>query len=58
MQLRQPESDDSNPSLMDLVAGEIERDGPMTFARFMEIVISDPEHGYYASSAHRAGRSG
>jgi SAM-dependent MidA family methyltransferase len=42
-----PESD---PSLMASIRDEIGRDGRITFARFMEIVLYDPEAGYY--SAH------
>ena len=30
----------------------------MTFARFMEIAIDDPEYGYYAASTERVGTSG
>jgi SAM-dependent MidA family methyltransferase len=43
----------SDPRLMARIRDEISRDGPMTFARFMEIALYDPEAGYY--SAARAG---
>ncbi|HET9851239.1 MAG TPA: SAM-dependent methyltransferase [Candidatus Limnocylindrales bacterium] len=39
-----PESD---PELVARLRAEIERDGPMTFARFMELALYDPERGYY-----------
>ena len=44
-----PEND---PQLVGQIAGEIRRTGPMTFARFMEIALYDPQAGYY--TAHRA----
>ena len=37
---------------------EIERDGPMTFARFMDLALYDPDGGYYRASAARPGRDG
>lgn len=45
----------------DLVArirAEIERDGPIPFARFMELALYDPEGGYYRAAAARPGRDG
>ena len=29
------------------IHAEIERDGPMTFARFMDLALYDPDGGYY-----------
>ena len=49
---------DDEPELARRVRDEISTHGPMTFARFMEIVLYDPERGYYATDAPRAGRSG
>src|SRR5690349_22976304 len=40
---------DSDPALVERIAGEIRRSGPMTFARFMELALYDPEAGYYTS---------
>jgi SAM-dependent MidA family methyltransferase len=40
----------SDPRLMARIRDEISRDGPMTFARFMEIALYDPEAGYYAAA--------
>ena len=40
------------------IRGEIERDGPITFARFMELALYDPDGGYYRSAAARPGRDG
>jgi SAM-dependent MidA family methyltransferase len=37
---------------------EIARDGPMTFARFMNLVLYDPDGGYYRAEAARPGREG
>ena len=45
----------------DLVARihvEIARDGPMTFARFMDLALYDPAGGYYRAEAARPGREG
>jgi SAM-dependent MidA family methyltransferase len=39
-----PESD---PALLRRIQGEIRGAGPMTFARFMELALYDPEAGYY-----------
>ena len=40
------------------IRGEIAADGPMTFARFMELALYDPEGGYYRSADARPGREG
>jgi SAM-dependent MidA family methyltransferase len=52
-----PESD---PRLLARILGEIETRGPMTFARFMEMALYDPEFGYYAGDReeHGPGRAG
>ncbi len=49
---------DSDPELLAAIRGEIANDGPMTFARFMEIALYDPERGYYRGVAARPGRAG
>jgi SAM-dependent MidA family methyltransferase len=51
----------SHPELEARIHAEIERDGPMTFARFMEMALYDGEAGYYiaaAPEAHGPGRGG
>jgi SAM-dependent MidA family methyltransferase len=40
------------------IRAEIERAGPMTFARFMELALYDPDGGYYRSGPARPGRGG
>lgn len=40
------------------IRDEIRRDGPMTFARFMERCLYDPDGGYYRSAEARPGREG
>jgi SAM-dependent MidA family methyltransferase len=61
-----PESD---PRLVARITSEIRDRGPMTFARFMELALYDPEAGYYATAgadlatesdapAHGPGRAG
>jgi SAM-dependent MidA family methyltransferase len=37
---------------------EIQRDGPITFARFMDLALYDPEGGYYRAEDARPGREG
>lgn len=44
-------------ALVQRICEEIERTGPLTFARFMELALYDPEYGYYATAV-RVGRSG
>jgi SAM-dependent MidA family methyltransferase len=48
----------SDPDLVATIRDEIRSNGPMTFARFMELALYDPEHGYYAAGATGPGRSG
>jgi SAM-dependent MidA family methyltransferase len=40
------------------IHAEIERDGPITFARFMELALYDPAGGYYRGTTARPGRDG
>ena len=58
MELRPPAGDESKMPLVRSIAAEIADQGPITFARFMELAIGDPEHGYYTASTDRVGRSG
>src|SRR4029079_8511438 len=37
---------------------EIAREGPITFARFMDLALYDPDGGYYRAEAARPGRDG
>ena len=48
----------SDPELVEAIRDAILRDGPMTFARFMEIALYDPARGYYRSPEARPGRAG
>lgn len=48
----------SDPELVAAIRDEIERDGPMSFARFMDIALYDPARGYYRGAAARPGRAG
>jgi SAM-dependent MidA family methyltransferase len=47
-----------DPVLVERIAAEIERDGPLTFARFMELALYEPDHGYYRAASARPGRGG
>lgn len=48
----------SDPDLHARIVDEIRRRGPMTFARFMELALYDPERGYYSSPEPRPTREG
>ncbi len=50
-----PESD---PILVERIRAEIAERGPMTFARFMDLALYDPERGYYSAAEARPGRAG
>jgi len=52
------EPDRSKPALVSLIRAEIERDGPITFARFMELALYEPTHGYYRRERPAVGRGG
>lgn len=47
-----------NPHLIAAIRDEIARSGPVSFARFMDLALYHPEHGYYMSPARRPGRGG
>jgi len=49
---------DGNHALVRLIGAEIEKRGPMSFARFMHQVLYHPEHGYYSSGRCAIGRNG
>ncbi len=42
-------------SLKERILDEIAASGPMTLARYIELALYDPEEGYYAPGARRAG---
>jgi len=44
--------------LTEKIRTEIEADGPMPFARFMELALYHPEWGYYETKTGRVGRCG
>ncbi len=49
---------ESEPALVERIRAEIVKSGPVTFARFMELALYDPEFGYYRSVGERPGRDG
>jgi SAM-dependent MidA family methyltransferase len=49
---------ESDAGLVGRIRSEIEQTGPMTFARFMELALYDPEAGYYRAASTRPGRGG
>lgn len=49
---------ESEPELLDQIRAEIAASGPLTFARFMEIALYDPDHGYYRAATARPGPTG
>lgn len=44
--------------LLSEIRREIREHGPLTFARFMELALYHPQHGYYARGAQGLGRGG
>jgi SAM-dependent MidA family methyltransferase len=49
---------DGEPALIERIRAEISAHGPITFARFMELALYDPQQGYYQVAAERPGRAG
>ena len=49
---------ESEPALVDRIRTEIASTGPMSFARFMELALYDPDLGYYRVPKERPGRAG
>jgi SAM-dependent MidA family methyltransferase len=47
-----------HPRLVDRIRKEIRDGGPLPFARFMDLALHHPEHGYYAAGPRRLGRRG
>ncbi len=47
-----------DPELIEIIRAEIDARGPVSFARFMELALYHPQHGYYASGRARIGRQG
>ena len=49
---------ESDEALVAVIREEIERAGRITFARYMELALYHPEHGYYLGPEERAGHAG
>jgi SAM-dependent MidA family methyltransferase len=47
-----------NAALIRLIRADIEKRGPISFARFMHQALYHPEHGYYSSGRCAIGRKG
>src|SRR5881392_1416377 len=47
-----------NPDLIRCIRAEIEKQGPISFARFMHQALYHPKHGYYSSGRCAIGRRG
>ncbi|HEX5827399.1 MAG TPA: SAM-dependent methyltransferase [Candidatus Limnocylindrales bacterium] len=56
--LPDPEAVGEDAALVGLLHGEIEAHGPITFARFMERALYEPDHGYYRRPDAAPGRGG
>jgi SAM-dependent MidA family methyltransferase len=48
----------TNQLLVDIIRDLIRREGPISFARFMEQALYHPEHGFYSSGRCAIGRRG
>lgn len=54
-----PDAERGNPALIAAIRDEIAaHGGRITLARFMELALYHPEHGYYLAAARRPGREG
>ena len=53
-----PTHDPGVPDLIDRLHHEIEQNGPITFARFMQRALYEPGLGYYAATSSRPTREG
>ena len=49
---------DGNPALIQIIRDQIEKNGPQSFAWFMQQALYHPEHGYYSSGRCQIGRKG
>src|SRR6478735_11818078 len=49
---------ESSPLIVARLWDEIATGGPITFARFMDVALYDPEAGYYRATERRPGRGG
>lgn len=49
---------ESNAALVERLRDAILAEGPMPFARYMDVVLYDPVHGYYTTGDGRATREG
>ena len=48
----------ANSDLVEIIRNEIGANGPISFARFMELALYHPDRGYYASGRANIGRRG
>jgi len=48
----------ANSELVEIIRNEIGANGPISFARFMELALYHPDQGYYASGRANIGRRG
>ncbi len=56
--LPDPADAGQDAALVARIRDEIGRTGPMTFARFMDLALYDPDGGYYRAAQARPGRGG
>jgi SAM-dependent MidA family methyltransferase len=54
----EPEKGDQEARLRRRIEDEIRRDGPIPFARYMEMCLYEPELGYYSRSREQFGKAG
>jgi SAM-dependent MidA family methyltransferase len=47
-----------HPKLVDKLVARIKREGPLSFADFMEAALYDPDFGYYMTPSPRIGQAG
>ena len=57
-EITSPPASGGDEALAAAIRSEIETGGPITFARFMERALYDPDGGYYATATNRQTRAG
>src|ERR1700675_3945209 len=56
---RPPRTSTGRPvTLRQKIEQEIREHGPISFSRYMELCLYDPEHGYYSRNAEQFGKAG
>ena len=53
-----PSAKTHSDKLLNRICDEIDDNGPITFARYMQMALYTPGFGYYSAGAHKIGAEG